>query len=61
MYRLAYAHYQNGEYGEALAEVEKSLEWKRDYEPSLIMKKILEDKLKEKLISSAGAGLSGCK
>jgi tetratricopeptide (TPR) repeat protein len=58
LYRQAYAHYQNGEYGEALAEVKKSLEWKHGYEPAVIMKKILEDKLKEKLRSSAGAGLS---
>ena len=59
LYRRAYAHYQSGEYGEALAEVEKSLEWKRDHEPALIMKKMLEDKMKEKLSSSAGPGLSG--
>jgi tetratricopeptide (TPR) repeat protein len=59
LYRLAYVNYQNGAYGEALAEVEKSLEWKHDHEPSLIMKKILEDKFKEKLSSSAGPELSG--
>jgi tetratricopeptide (TPR) repeat protein len=61
LYGQAYAHYQNGEYEEAQANVEKSLEWKRDYEPSLKMKQILEDKLKEKLSSSAGPGLSGVK
>ena len=59
LYRQAYAHYQNGEYGEALVEVEKSLEWKRDYKTAGIMKKILEDKLQEKLNSRAGSGLSG--
>ncbi|MCE5299247.1 MAG: PorV/PorQ family protein [Spirochaetia bacterium] len=58
LYSRAYAHYQKGEYGEALAKVEKSLEWKRDYEPSIKMKKILGDKIKEKLSSGAGAGLS---
>jgi len=59
LYSLAYAHYQNGEYEEALAKVEKSLEWKRDHEPSVKMKKILEDKLKDALSSGAGLGLSG--
>jgi tetratricopeptide (TPR) repeat protein len=61
LYSLAYAHYQTAEYEEALAEVEKALEWKRDHEPSLKMKKILEDKLNEKLSNSAGFGLSGVK
>jgi tetratricopeptide (TPR) repeat protein len=58
LYSAAYAHYQAGEYEEALAEIEKSLEWKRDHEPSAMMKKILEDKLKEKLKSGAGLGVS---
>lgn len=58
LYSLAYAHYQKGEYEEAMAEVEKALEWKRDHKPSLIMKKILEDKLKEELSTGAGSGLS---
>jgi tetratricopeptide (TPR) repeat protein len=58
LYSLAYGYYQNSEFEEALAKVEKSLEWKSDYEPSLILKKVLEDKLKEKLNSGAGAGLS---
>ena len=59
LYSRAYAYYQNGEYEEALAAVEKSLEWKRDHEPSIMMKKIIEEKLKERL--STGAGLSGVK
>ncbi len=58
-YSRAYGYYQNGEYEEALAAVEKSLEWKRDHEPSIMMKNIIEEKLKEKL--SSGAGISGIK
>jgi tetratricopeptide (TPR) repeat protein len=48
-YSAAYQHYQKGEYEEALAEAGKSLEWKNDYEPSIKMKKIVEERLKEQL------------
>ena len=61
LYSKSYAHYQNAEYEEALADVEKALEWKRDHELSLRMKKILEDKLQEKLSNSAGFVLSDVK
>ncbi len=58
-YSSAYTRYQSGEYEEALSEVEKALEWKKDHEPSVKMKKILEDKLKEKLGKDARAGFTG--
>jgi len=58
-YRRAYAYYQKQEFEDALTQAEKSLEWKKDYEPSLKMKKILEDKLKEKIKSGESAALSG--
>lgn len=58
-YRRAYAYYLRNEFEDALTEAEKSLEWKKDYEPSLKMKKILEEKLKEKIKSGEGTDYSG--
>jgi len=54
LYRAAYAYYQKNEFEDALTAAEKSLEWKKDYEPSLKMKRILEEKLKERLKSDDG-------
>ncbi len=58
LYRVSYAYYQKNEYEEALLAAEKALEWKKDYEPAVKMKKILEEKLKEKLKTDEGKDLS---
>ncbi|HDQ26529.1 MAG TPA: PorV/PorQ family protein [bacterium] len=58
-YNRAYHHFRNGRHEEALAEIHKALEWKRDHEQSLKMKKVLEDALKEKLRSGVKAGITG--
>ena len=58
-YGSAYAYYQNGEYEKALAETEKALEWKRDHEQALKMKKTIENILKAKLRSGTARGLTG--
>lgn len=52
-YRSAYIHYEKGEYEEALAEVEKALEWKSDHEPSLKMKTYLENTLKGRIYNES--------